>query len=287
MQARDAVRCASNRLRESGCPSPDLDAEILVRHVLDLDRAGFWLDPERTVDDSEQNRIDALVARRADGEPVAYLTGVREFHSLIFRVDRRVLIPRPETEHVVEAVLERVRPRLGEPLSGIDVGTGSGALAVTLAFRMPRLSMIGIDRSPGALTVARSNARRLGVGHRVDFIRGDRLTAVAKERAIDVVVSNPPYITDAEMAALPEEVRLHEPDLALRSGDDPLAFHRAIARDARECLRAGGWLVLEVGASQAVSAASVREWMYGFDEVDVVHDLAGLPRVVVGRCEGL
>jgi release factor glutamine methyltransferase len=266
---RDALDSAVIALTAAGCDSPRLDAELLLAAAMGVDRAVVIADPARPIDPEAARRFMQYAARRREREPVAYILGTKGFRSLELSVDPRVLIPRPETEHLVEAVLD-----LPNDARVVDVGTGSGAIALALAHERPDLEVIGTDASEEALEVARANARRLGF--QVAFRHGDLLAGVGTR--LDAIVSNPPYVEDgAELA--PDIVRF-EPALALRAGPDGLDVIRKLlpAAGATEART----VALEIGAGQARPvAALMRE--AGFPEVAVVRDLAGIERVLVGR----
>jgi release factor glutamine methyltransferase len=228
---------------------------------------------------SELSRYDALVARRASGEPLQYLTGHQEFWRADFVVSPAVLIPRPETEHLIEAVLDLIHQfALGPKLKLIDVGTGSGAIAVSLARELPQAEVHAVDLSPAALEVARSNAERLGA--RVQFGESDVLAAIARDASFDFVVSNPPYVGLNEADKVQAVVKHYEPHMAVFAGADGLAFIRRLIPQAREALRGGGWLLMEIGYTQSQAVmALLGEW----HNVHSVPDLAGIPRVIVAR----
>jgi release factor glutamine methyltransferase len=228
-----------------GIDSPRLDAELLLVETLGLDRVGLYLNFERPVQAGELATFRALVKRRAGREPLAYIVGRTEFWSLPFRVTPAVLIPRPETELLVEEALGR----LGDGNRLLDVGTGSGALAVALAHERPALAVTAIDVSPLGLALAAENARDNGVAERIRFLQQDlrRLP----DGPFDLVVANPPYIPTGELPTLMPEVRDHEPQLALDGGRDGLDAYRVLAAQADTVLAPGGWLLVEVGSGQA------------------------------------
>jgi release factor glutamine methyltransferase len=266
---RDALDSAVIALKAAGCDTPQLDAELLLAAAMGTDRAAVVAGPERPVEPDAARRFMEYAARRREREPVAYILGNKAFRSIELAVDPRVLIPRPETEHLVEAVLD-----LPDGARVCDVGTGSGAIALALASERPDLRVVATDASGEALDVARANAVRLGVD--VEFHHGDLLADVAGP--LDAIVSNPPYVEDrAELA--PEIVR-YEPALALRAGPDGLDVIRRLlpaagATEARV-------VALEIGAGQAAAVgALMRE--AGFGDASVVRDLAGIERVLVGR----
>jgi release factor glutamine methyltransferase len=266
---RDALDSAVIALKAAGCDTPQLDAELLLAAAMGTDRAAVVAGPERPVEPDAARRFMEYAARRREREPVAYILGNKAFRSIELAVDPRVLIPRPETEHLVEAVLD-----LPDGARVCDVGTGSGAIALALASERPDLRVVATDASGEALDVARANAVRLGVD--VELHHGDLLADVAGP--LDAIVSNPPYVEDgAELA--PEIVR-YEPALALRAGPGGLDVIRRLlpaagATEARV-------VALEIGAGQAAAVgALMRE--AGFGDASVVRDLAGIERVLVGR----
>lgn len=280
MTAADLVSDAAAALRAAGLPDPDRDALLLLGHVLGVDRAALHARPDRNVDAAAAERFRALVARRLAREPVQYLTGVQEFWSLPFRVTPAVLIPRPETEGILEALFALDLPH--EPRL-LDLGTGSGCLAVAAARERPKARVVAIDVSRAALEVARGNARVLGVEDRIAFRQGDLFEALAPEDAIafDAILSNPPYIGAGELETLAPEVRDHEPRAALTPGDDPLLVHRRIVAAAPGYLAPGGHLLVEIGAGQADAVQGLYSGPLRLLRIDA--DLAGIPRVAVSR----
>lgn len=279
------LREAVERLRPSGVRTPRLDAECLLTAVLGCDRAGLygW---RGEVPAQGASRFAALLDRRAAREPVAYLTGVREFWSLPLRVTPAVLIPRPETEALVEAILGCLADRRGDSLTVADLGTGSGAIAIALAIELPEARLLAVDVSAEALAVAAENARRFRVDRRVTFLQGDwtaPLFAARLTGALDVLVANPPYIPTADLATLDPEVSLFEPPLALDGGPDGLTFHRELAAQAPRLLRPGGWLAVEVGAGQADQVRSLLASAPELAVHPVVRDLARRDRVCLAR----
>lgn len=276
----DAVRRKlARRLRDSGIDSPDLDARLLIGHVLDLDHAGLARDGARPLSGGELARIEAAAARRLAGEPVARIIGIKEFWGLAFALTPAVLVPRPDTETLVEAALaaaDRDGPRT-RPLRVADLGIGSGAILIALLTELPNATGIGTDRDPDALAVARQNAVMLGIAARAAFVACDFGAAVAG--GLDLVVTNPPYIRSGDIAALDREVRDHDPRGALDGGPDGLAAYRLIAADARRLLRPGGHLIAEIGYGQADAVAALFA-SAGLRCDTVRPDLAGIPRAV-------
>lgn len=279
MIVSEALRLAARRLKDAGIEEPALDAELLLRHVLDRDRGALLSREAEELTSDQEARFLALVAEREARRPLQHLTGVQAFYGRDFLVTPDVLIPRPETEILVESALERCPP--SQRVVAVDVGTGSGCIALTLASERPSAEVHAVDISREALEVARSNARRLGLEGRVRFYQGDVTEPVRDMvRQVDLVVSNPPYVDPADHASLMPEVRDHEPRLALLPVPDRPRLYRRLAAGARRLLRPGGTLVLEVGRGQAedVSAICRRE---GLQVERVVPDLRGIPRVVV------
>lgn len=271
---------ASQDLRERGSPSPRLDAELLLAHVLGCDRIKLITDAERPLEPTELATYRELHKRRRRGEPVAYLRGEREFYGRPFLVDRRVLVPRPETELLVEVALRRTS-HLSLCARVVDLCAGSGCVAITLKKERPTTLVIASDVSADALAVVAINCERLGA--QVGLVRSDLFDALGACRGkIDLVTANPPYIPEGEMPSLPADVRDFEPRLALASGDDGLDVTRRIVRQAPEMLAPGGVLVVEVMAG---AAARVVELFAsgGLVDVAVERDYGGHDRVVSGR----
>ncbi len=269
----------ARRLRDRGFDSPDLDARLLIGHALELDHGGLMREGARALSEAEFSRIEALAERRLAHEPVARITGSKEFWSLAFTVTPAVLIPRPETETIVEqalAVIDREGPRT-RSLRIADLGVGSGAILIALLTELPNAIAVGTDRDPAALCAARYNARKLGVAARAAFAACDFGAALAG--GYDLVVTNPPYIRSGDIALLDPDVRDYDPHVALDGGPDGLAAYRAIADDARRLLRPGGRLVAEIGLGQAETVAALFA-VSGFAHGTVAADLAGIPRAL-------
>ncbi|MBC7793308.1 MAG: peptide chain release factor N(5)-glutamine methyltransferase [Clostridia bacterium] len=258
--------------------SARLDAELLLVHVIKVPRITLYTNFDRPLQQAEVDAYRALVKRRGNHEPVAYIMGVREFYGRSYEVTRDVLVPRPETEHLVDAVLEWVRKNGIDSPRIIDVGTGSGAIAVTLASELPEASVTAVDISEAALAVARGNAAALSAS--VEFITSDLLAGVASQQQYDVIVANLPYIGENERASLPAAVRDHEPAVALFSGADGLDAIRRLAREAIPSLATSGLLALEIGCGQS---AILRNGLpkLGWKGVTVRADLAGHARVLM------
>jgi release factor glutamine methyltransferase len=275
-------RAVARRFREAGLDTPDLDARLIVGHALGFDHAGLVRESERPLGPHAQAGIDALATRRLAGEPVARIVGVKEFWGLPFEVTPAVLVPRPDTETVVETALARLdaagaRER---PLCIVDLGTGSAANLVALLHELPQAFGIGTDCSVAAIETARENARRLGVAPRAAFVVCDFGAALGG--AFDLVVANPPYVASAEIATLAREVRDFDPVTALDGGADGLAAYRAILADAGRLLARGAFLVMEVGAGQSDVVSTLAD-AAGLTATAATPDLGGVPRVVSAR----
>lgn len=264
------------------------DAETLLQCLTGRDRAWLLAHPEAELTGLELDRYLALVLRRAAHEPLQYLTERQEFYGLELRLTPDVLIPRPETELLVEAVLQWAKPGNREPAPGlrvVDVGTGSGAIALALAKHLPTAEITAVDLSRAALAVAAANAERLGIGHLVCFRQSDLLSFLSAAKvgaptALDIVVSNPPYVPEGDAPGMQPEVRDHEPHLALFAGGDGLAIYRRLIPEAETLLRAGGLLAMEFGFGQRNALAQL---LSGWREVRFLDDYAGIPRVVLAE----
>ena len=268
----DARRQATETLRRAGAPTPALDADVLLAHALDVPKETLVAHPDIELTADEGSRFDALVAKRADGVPVAYLRGFKEFYGLRFSVDSRVLVPRPETEALVDAVREYAAER---DLVVVDLGTGSGAIAIALAASLPRLRVIATDVSAAALDVARANANAHGV--RIDFRQGDLLAPVTER--VDIVAANLPYLRDDDLEQLAGERTslAFEPRVATVAGPDGLALVRRAIADLPRVLAPSGAAFFECDPPQSAPIAAL---LARLGTVDVLKDLAGLDRVV-------
>jgi release factor glutamine methyltransferase len=264
-----------------GSDAPRLDAEVLLAHVRGCPRIALYTAFDTPVADAERARFRELVKRRGEGEPVAYLVGSREFFSLPFTVTKDVLIPRPETEGLVVRSLDLVKSAAAPRIA--DVGTGSGAIAVTLAKQLPRATLVATDIAPAALAVAAANAERHGVAERIEFVECDLLADPRAAGPWDVIVSNPPYVRDDEYPALPRDVRDHEPKTALVAGPTGVEIVTRLAAEAAERLAPGGWLLVEIGPSTAAAAEAALAAQAGLVPGPTLKDLAGLPRIVQAR----
>lgn len=268
---------ARARLRAAGVDTADLDARLLVASLLDLSATSLIVDGDRSVGQPDAERVAAAVARRANGEPVGRILGVREFWGIPFRLNEATLEPRPDSETIVEAALAACGPP-DRPLRILDLGTGTGCLLVALLTERPAARGLGVDLSVRALAAASDNAAAAGVGDRALFVRADLGRPVAT--GLDLVVSNPPYIPSAEIDGLDREVRLHDPRLALDGGVDGLDPYRRLLGWVGGALRPGGAVVLEI-APEAATAVSRLGEAAGLTVREVRPDLAGRPRAVV------
>ena len=271
----------TRRFADAAIDSPRLAAQILLAHALGIDRVQLYVQHDKPLGPEELGRYRDLVRRRLAGEPVAYLTGRQEFWSLPLAVDPRVLVPRRDTETLVEVVLDRVDR--GAPLAIADIGTGSGAVALALARELPQARVVATDRSAEALAVAGENALRLGMAERIELRDGDLFAALGAEERFDVVASNPPYVASGEIARLAPEVR-REPSAALDGGADGLDLLRRLAAGAASHLALpGGLLALEHGFDQGPAVRGFIDATGAFAPAETRADMAGQPRVTWAR----
>lgn len=274
---RSILRWAGEDFHKRGIASARLDAELLVAHALKVERVALYLDLDRPLSEQERAAIRALVIRRREREPVAYILGYKDFFGRRFAVDRHVLVPRPDTETLAEVSLGLIT---SDSMRVLDVGTGSGIVAITIAAAKETVTVDAIDVSHAALEVAKANALAHGVQTRVEFFESDGFGALPPDRRYDVIVSNPPYIPEGDIDALQAEVSTHEPRLALSGGPDGLDFFRRLVREAAERLVPGGHLVLEVGQSQAAAVLDLAQAQGGWEPGVTHSDLNRVPRVV-------
>ena len=295
MDARTAFKTGIARLREADVASYTLAAELLLLHVAGRDRTWLYAHPEDEISVEQEQQFLSLIARRAAGEPTQYLTGKQEFWGLEFEVTPDVLIPRPETEHVIEVALDRLALRElragrkqtlnGEGLRVADVGTGTGCIAIALAKDLPAAKFLATDISPAALNVARRNAERHNFADRIDFANANLLEvepAWKTEQRFDLIASNPPYISRREEPTLQREVREHEPEVALYGGEDGYELYAALVTQSAAHLVAGGIAVFELGHDSLPAVQPLfdtPEWA----RVGVTNDLAGIPRVIAAE----
>jgi release factor glutamine methyltransferase len=309
VDVRTALKRGIAELRDANVPSYTLAAELLLLHVLGRDRAWLYAHPEETVPGLEAHRFLSLILRRVEGEPTQYITGKQEFWGLEFEVTPDVLIPRPETEHVIEVALDRLAVReiragrkqtlTGEGLQIADVGTGSGCIAIALAKELPGARILATDISAAALAVARRNAARQSFGDRIHFVQRNLLndatifgaeTSVAgtqhgdavAARSFDLIVSNPPYVGRKEKETLMREVREHEPEIALHGGEEGYELYAELITQATEALKPGGLLVLELGHNSLPAVQPLLD-LPNWTNVAVTKDLAGIERVIAAE----
>jgi release factor glutamine methyltransferase len=300
MDIRSALKTAIAQLRDARVPSHTLAAELLLMHALRRDRAWLYAHPGEELPAQDAARFFEGVTRRAQGEPTQHLTGQQEFWGLEFEVTPEVLIPRPETEHLIEVALDRLALRElragrapmtnGEGLQIVDVGTGSGCIAVALAKELPGATLYATDISEAALGVARRNAVRHDVAGRIQFVHGSLLDGVVlaspgapeSQGQLDLIVSNPPYVGRRSAATLPREVREREPEIALYGGEEGFELYGALVEEAWKHLKPGGLLVLELGGDTLPAVQPMfdgAQWI----RVGVTQDLAGIPRVLAAE----
>jgi release factor glutamine methyltransferase len=292
MNAKTAFKLGIERLREASVPSYTLAAELLLLHVVGRDKTWLYAHAEDAITPAHEKEFLSLVERRANGEPTQYLTCKQEFWGLEFEVTPDVLIPRPETEHVIEVVLDRLALReiragrkqtlTGEGLRVADIGTGSGCIAVALARDLPDARFTGTDISAAALNMARRNAERHRFADRIEFVRANLLEGIAAETRFDLIASNPPYIGRREGPTLQREVREHEPEVALYGGEEGYELYAALVTQSAAHLVPGGIAVLELGHDSLPAVQPLfdaPEWTH----VGITNDLAGIPRVIAAE----
>ena len=278
---REYLRAAATYLGERRIIEPRLDAEVLLAHVMRVDRLRLYLEPDKALTAAELVAFQKLIGERGAGRPVAYLIGQKEFMSLNFRVGPGVLVPRPETELLVEEAL-RLNPRVV-----IDVGTGSGAIAVSIACLLPEVKVYAIDVSAEALSYARQNAAELGVAGKISFLQGDLLRALSGLRVqADCITANLPYIPTGDLDSLPLDVRAYEPHQALFGGADGLDLYRALIPQAVEFLSPGGTLIMEIGPGQGAVLKEELARDKAFTRTEVKDDYAGLERIMLTEFRG-
>jgi release factor glutamine methyltransferase len=281
VRLKEALDNAIEYLTSRDVGSPRMNAELLLMFVLDCDRAYFFAHPERELTADEEDRYIEVVNERARGVPAQYIVGHQEFWGLDLIVNPSVLIPRPETEHLIETVvaLAKSHPPSASPFKIVDVGTGSGAIALALAQEFPTSEIHASDLSPDALEVARANAARLRFDG-VQFHQSDVLADLRRDQSFDFVVSNPPYVALTEEDKVQDVVKKFEPRVAVFAGKHGLDVIRRLIPQSWEALRPGGWLLMEIGYSMSEAVMNLLD---DWDDVHSVPDLQGIPRVIVGR----
>jgi release factor glutamine methyltransferase len=270
------IQWTTAHFQKNEIDNPRLEAEVLLAHLLGIDRMGLYLNYDRPLSEEERTAYREMIQRRAGGEPLAYIVGYKEFWSMRFAVTPECLIPRPETEHLVEETV-RIGTELPPPLRVLEIGHGCGAVAIALAKELEQAQIVATDISPGTRALALENAEAHGVGGRIQFVLGGPFPP--GEGPFGLICSNPPYIPTEEVLHLAPEVRDYEPPTALDGGADGLRFFREIAQSAPAFLAKGGWLLMEMGKGQdSQVAAIVKE--QGFVHVDFIQDYAGVQRVI-------
>lgn len=266
---------------------PRATAEILVAHALRMERIGLYLKYDRPVEPNELKRLKGFIQRRLKNEPVAYIVGEKGFWSLDLKVNPHVLIPRPETEMMVEAALEVLPQDAGlNRMAVLDLGTGSGAIIIALACERPGHHFVAVDRSAKALEVARENAEHYGVASQVDFQQGDWYRSIkGKSRLFDLVVCNPPYIAHSDLETLSADIRLYEPLDALDGGPDGLAAIRPVLEQGPASMRPGGWLLMEIGHDQGRTVQALAKGTKVYENISILRDVNGLDRLFRARVQ--
>lgn len=281
MKVFELYQSAVQRLAEAGVSDGDLEASFLLGHLLNCSRSDLFLDRERQLSASLQEAFEALLKRRLAREPLAYLLGEQEFWSLPFHVCADVLIPRPETEQLLETVLTTVgNGQQAPPTKILELGSGSGVIPIVLALELPTAMVYSLDRSFAALTIAAANAGRHQVADRVRFINSDWYGGVTGTPCFDLVVTNPPYVAGRIRETLQPEVRLHEPEQALFGGEEGTRDIDTIIKGLGRVLKKGGWFFMEIGADQGAYCLERLRQAGGYDALAVHDDYAGLPRIV-------
>lgn len=288
MMVSEELKRGAEYLLEAGIEHYRLESEILLSHVLQVPREKLYVHDKLEIKGGDYERWASVLDERKQKKPIAYILGKKEFMSMDFLVDENVLIPRPETELIVEKVLSIANGKKDYEWQIIDLGTGSGNLAISLAHYLPRSKIWATDISEKALEVARTNAEKNGSGNRVNFLHGDWFTAIKGwhlEREVDFVVSNPPYLTYAEMRSLPPDVR-YEPEIALDGGEDGLKFYEKIISDSLLFLKKGGTLFLEIGARQKNEIVDLMNKSGRFCNTKITKDYSGFDRIIAARANG-
>ncbi|HIA01981.1 MAG TPA: peptide chain release factor N(5)-glutamine methyltransferase [Myxococcales bacterium] len=278
---------ATQWLNKKGSESARLDAQLLLGKVCSLDKVQLYVQFERPLGDQELNDFRELIKRRAEHEPVAYILGEKEFYGRHFSVSPGVLIPRPDTEHLIDTVLAAVGSNTETAPNIVDVGTGSGVIAVTLALELPNATLLAIDSSKDALVQATANAEKHQVRERVRFVHGNLLAPLEKSACVDVVVSNPPYLDDELMSSLAPDISEYEPKLALYGGSDGMELLIPLIDESARVLRPSGVLALEIsGGEQARAVMKILEDKPEFENVRASNDYQKIPRIVAAsRCK--
>jgi len=278
----EVLRETEAAFRKTGSPTSRLDAEVLLSHCLKTNRVSFFTHPEQILDDKMLADYGDAAKRRQKGEPVSYIIGRKEFWSLVFHVNSAVMIPRPDTEIIVEEALAAMAEQSQDHWTILEIGTGSGAIAIALASEQKNANITATDISEKALHVARENAQKNNVADRIFFIQGDMFVPLDNQR-FDMIISNPPYISCQDFFLLPEGIRHYEPHLALIAGNDGTEFHQLLIEEGLSYLNPGGWLIMEMGAGQGKTIKKYFEAAKCYEDINIHCDYAGMERVIKGR----
>jgi release factor glutamine methyltransferase len=296
MTVHDILNETTKTLEAADIPSARLDAEVLLSFCLGCDRLEFYKNPDMTISETKLSAFRNLIARRLQWEPVAYITGRKEFWTFVLEVNSAVLIPRPDTEIIVEETLDvakklestddldsrlRGNDSTQRPVRILDIGTGSGAIALALAYEIADAKVVATDISDATLKLAKKNAAALGLQDKIDFRQGNLFEPV--DGLFDIIVSNPPYIAAKEYEELPASVRAFEPREALLAGESGLEFYEKLIYQAADFLQKNGWLLLEIGAKQEAGIRRIMDDSGFYDSIEMRRDYAGLPRVIKAR----
>jgi release factor glutamine methyltransferase len=281
MIVHDILNEATHDFEAVGIPSARLDAEVLLSFCLGCDRLEFYKNPDMAISETKFAAFRTLIARRLQWEPVAYITGRKEFWSFTLEVNNSVLIPRPDTEVIVEEALDICRKIDSSEIKILDIGTGSGAIAIALALEITGAKVMATDISPAALNLAQKNADALGLKDKIDFRQGNLFEPV--DGIFDIIVCNPPYISAREYEKLPAGVKNYEPQDALLAGKSGLEFDEKLIYQVAGFLQKNGWLLLEIGAKQEAGVRGIMETSGCYDSIEMSRDYAGLPRVIKAR----
>jgi len=278
----EVLRETEATFEKTGSPTPRLDAEVLLSHCLKANRIRFFTHPEQVLDEKTLADYDDAIKRRQKGEPVSYIIGRKEFWSLFFHVNSHVLIPRPDTEIIVEETLAVMLEQPQDQWTILEIGTGSGAIAIALASEQKNAKITATDISEMALHVARENAQSNNVAERIFFVQSDMFASL-NDQQFDMIISNPPYISSHDFSLLPEGIRHYEPHLALIAGNDGTEFHQHLIDGGLSYLNQGGWLIMEMGAGQGKTIQKYFEAAKSYEGINIRCDYAGMERVIKGR----
>jgi release factor glutamine methyltransferase len=288
MKLKDLYQESVKRLKAGGFQDSQLESRLLLEYIFDLSHTEFITHIEQICEESLVHEFSKLLERRLEYEPIAYITGEQEFWSLPFKVTRDVLIPRPETELLIETILQIHKEDDSSGIKSIlELGTGSGIIAIILALEMPESKIFSLDYSYAALQVARDNIRRHRLNSRINLLNSNWFTALKPAKEFDIIVSNPPYLKTVDYDSLAPDVKDYEPHLALFSGSDGMDSIKEIARKADSFLKPGGWVILEINEQNKEEVLVLFTELGRFDKINVSSDLANLPRIFSARKKGL